>query len=159
MTQEQEVAMEVNLQTRVESLKYSFTNKMTVLSELMQNARRAGASAVRFNYTIDSATDSNTLVVSDDGCGIESMETVKIQIAKRMRLLDSTGRCRAGGIAVVNPGRLHPAPKFHSLLAKKLTALENLGAGGSRRSVGRVSASSSHRNFHLPGRLLGFYES
>ena len=76
MTHKQEVAMKVNPQKWVESLKYSFTNKTTVLSELMQNARRAGASAVRFDYTTDSATESNTLVVSDDGCGIESMQTL-----------------------------------------------------------------------------------
>lgn len=76
MTHKQVVAMKMNPQKWVESLKYSFTNKTTVLSELMQNARRAGASAVRFNYTTDSATDSNTLVVSDDGCGIESMQTL-----------------------------------------------------------------------------------
>lgn len=71
MTQ-QEVAMKVNPQKLVESLKYSFTNKTTVLSELMQNARRAGASSVKFNYK----PDTNTLVITDDGCGIESMETL-----------------------------------------------------------------------------------
>lgn len=63
----QQVAMKVNPQKLVESLKYSFTNKTTVLSELMQNARRAGASSVKFNYK----TDSNTLVITDDGCGFE----------------------------------------------------------------------------------------
>lgn len=71
MTQK-EVAMKVNPQKLVESLKYSFTNKTTVLSELMQNARRAGASSVKFDYK----PDTNTLVITDDGCGIESMEAL-----------------------------------------------------------------------------------
>lgn len=68
----QQVAMKVNPQKLVESLKYSFTNKTTVLSELMQNARRAGASSVKFDYK----PDTNTLVITDDGCGIESMEAL-----------------------------------------------------------------------------------
>lgn len=68
----QHVAMKVNPQKLVESLKYSFTNKTTVFSELMQNARRAGASSVKFDYK----PDTNTLVITDDGCGIESMATL-----------------------------------------------------------------------------------
>jgi len=45
-----EVAMKVNQENLVKGLKYSFTHKTTVLGELMQNARRAGASQVNFNF-------------------------------------------------------------------------------------------------------------
>ncbi|OAI13183.1 hypothetical protein A1507_17595 [Methylomonas koyamae] len=38
----------------------------------MQNARRAGASYVAFDY----CADTNTLTVTDDGCGIDSLETL-----------------------------------------------------------------------------------
>ena len=67
-----EVSMKVNQANLVKGLKYSFTNKTTVLGELMQNARRAGANQVVFNF--DPVTRS--LRISDDGCGIESLEAL-----------------------------------------------------------------------------------
>ena len=63
------IAMKVNTEKLVQSLKFSFSNRSTVLGELMQNARRAGASVVKFNF--DAA--SQTLTVLDDGCGIEDI--------------------------------------------------------------------------------------
>lgn len=66
------VAMKVNQANLVKSLKYSFTNRTTVLGELLQNARRAGATQVVFEF----APETKTLKVVDDGCGIESIETL-----------------------------------------------------------------------------------
>jgi len=66
------VAMKVNQANLVKGLKYSFTNRTTVLGELMQNARRAGATQVNFEY----ASDTQILKVTDDGCGIDSIETL-----------------------------------------------------------------------------------
>ena len=63
------IAMKVNTEKLVQSLKFSFSNRSTVLGELMQNARRAGASVVKFNF--DAA--SQTLTVLDDGGGIEDI--------------------------------------------------------------------------------------
>ena len=71
-TQEQQVSMKVNQANLVKGLKYSFTNKTTVLGELMQNARRAGATQVAFEFD----AEKKQLVVRDDGCGIDSMETL-----------------------------------------------------------------------------------
>lgn len=67
-----EVAMKVNQENLVKGLKYSFTNKTTVLGELMQNARRAGASKVVFDFN----PEKKELRISDDGCGIDSIETL-----------------------------------------------------------------------------------
>lgn len=64
--------LKVNPENLVHSLKWSFTNRTTYLGELMQNARRAGASYVAFDY----CADTNTLTVTDDGCGIDSLETL-----------------------------------------------------------------------------------
>ena len=64
--------MKVNQANLVKGLKYSFTNRTTVLGGLMQNARRAGATQVNFEY----ASDTKILKVTDDGCGIESIETL-----------------------------------------------------------------------------------
>lgn len=70
--QKEHVSMKVNQKNLVKGLKYSFTNKTTVLGELMQNARRAGASKVVFNYY----PETRTLRVCDDGQGIDSIETL-----------------------------------------------------------------------------------
>ncbi len=67
-----QVAMKVNQSNLVKSLKFSFTNKTTVLGELMQNARRAGATSVNFEF----APDTKILRVTDNGCGIDSIETL-----------------------------------------------------------------------------------
>ncbi len=66
------VAMKVNSANLVRSLKFSFTNKTTVLGELMQNARRAKATQVVFEF----APETKILRVTDDGCGIDSIETL-----------------------------------------------------------------------------------
>ncbi|MBS3964179.1 MAG: ATP-binding protein [Methylomonas sp.] len=67
-----QVAMKVNQSNLVKSLKFSFTNKTTVLGELMQNARRAGATSINFEF----APETRILRVTDNGCGIDSIETL-----------------------------------------------------------------------------------
>lgn len=67
-----EITMKVHQANLVKGLKYSFTTRTTVLGELMQNARRAGASHVVFEY----AQETKILTVTDDGCGIDSIETL-----------------------------------------------------------------------------------
>lgn len=64
--------LSVNPKQLVNHLRFSFTQSTTVLGELMQNARRAGASFVCFEY----AQDTQTLTVSDDGCGIACLNTL-----------------------------------------------------------------------------------
>jgi len=66
------VSMKVNSANLVKGLKFSFTNKTTVLGELMQNARRANATQVVFEF----APETKILRVTDDGCGIDSIETL-----------------------------------------------------------------------------------
>ena len=71
-TSSKEVAMKVNQANLVRSLKFSFTNKTTVLGEMMQNARRAKATQVLFEF----APETKILRVTDNGCGIDSIETL-----------------------------------------------------------------------------------
>ena len=66
------VSMKVNSANLVNSLRFSFTNKTTVLGELMQNARRANASQV----VIEFAPETKIIRFTDDGCGVESIETL-----------------------------------------------------------------------------------
>ena len=67
-----ETALRVNQEKLVKNLRFSFTNASTVLAELMQNARRAGAAKVE----IDFFPESKTLAVCDDGCGIDCFQTL-----------------------------------------------------------------------------------
>jgi hypothetical protein len=67
-----QVSMKVNASNLVKSLKFSFTNKTTVFGELMQNARRANADKVVFEF----APETKILRVTDNGCGIDSIETL-----------------------------------------------------------------------------------
>ena len=45
-----EVTLRVNQEALVRNLKFGFTSQVTVLGELLQNARRAKASVVAFDY-------------------------------------------------------------------------------------------------------------
>lgn len=66
----QQVILAVNNQRLVHNLRYSFTRKDTVIAELMQNARRAGATQVNILYDIP----TQTLTVEDNGCGIRDFQ-------------------------------------------------------------------------------------
>jgi hypothetical protein len=62
----EQIAVCVNPAKLLASLRYAFTNKYTVVTELMQNARRAKASYVALDYD----GKAQTLTVRDDGVGI-----------------------------------------------------------------------------------------
>lgn len=61
-----QVQARINEEGELCNQRYAFTDKFTLISELMQNARRAGARRVEITY--DEA--SRVLRVDDDGCGI-----------------------------------------------------------------------------------------
>jgi len=63
------VSLQVNVPNLVRNMRFSFTNSVNVLSEMMQNARRAGATRVQFSYSED-----GTLVVVDNGKGIDDFQ-------------------------------------------------------------------------------------
>lgn len=64
----QTVTMGVNEDRLLDLLRNSFTNSTTFLGELLQNARRAGAT--RIDFTIEDYEDGSRLVVVDNGSGI-----------------------------------------------------------------------------------------
>lgn len=77
MTSNQAVALKVDVESLVNNLKFAFTNQTTFLAELMQNARRAGATGISFRYS----KEDGRLIVRDDGCGIQNLQTI-LTIAK-----------------------------------------------------------------------------
>lgn len=66
------VAIRLNKRCLIENLRFAFPNRYSVVAELLQNARRAGASSVALSY----APKAKRLVVRDDGCGIADLQTL-----------------------------------------------------------------------------------
>lgn len=66
------IQLQTNEQGILDYLRYAFTDKTTFLSEIMQNARRAGASYVKFNFN----EDKLILTIEDDGCGINDLQKI-----------------------------------------------------------------------------------
>ena len=56
----------VNEKNLFKTMKHIFSTSTTVLAEMMQNSRRAGATKVEF--TIDA--EARRITVTDDGCGL-----------------------------------------------------------------------------------------
>lgn len=61
----------VNITNLLQKMSFAFSTKTTLISELMQNARRAGATKVSIAFTED-----GTLLITDNGAGIESFDTL-----------------------------------------------------------------------------------
>lgn len=66
------VQLKINQHQLVKNLQHAFAGRATFLAELMQNARRAGATYVAFSYD----EEAQTLTVEDDGCGIKDPQVL-----------------------------------------------------------------------------------
>lgn len=66
------VAVKVNTNNLLHNMKKIFTDSTKVISELMQNARRAGATEVEIFHD----ENARLLIVRDDGCGIEDFQSL-----------------------------------------------------------------------------------
>ena len=67
----------VNEKRFFESLKHLFTTRTSVIGEIMQNGRRAGASRIVFSYD----PELKRLTIDDDGCGITDFNLL-VQLAE-----------------------------------------------------------------------------
>jgi len=65
-----QVQVRINEEGTLRNQRYAFTDKFTLISELMQNARRAGAGRIEIDYD----EKSKMLCVIDDGCGIADFQ-------------------------------------------------------------------------------------
>jgi hypothetical protein len=66
------IRLKIDAVTLRQQLRYAFAHAFAVIQELIQNARRAGASRVLVEYD----EKSKTLIVDDDGCGIADFQTL-----------------------------------------------------------------------------------
>ena len=64
------VTVRVNERGALDNGRFGFTHRYTLVTELLQNARRAGATEIHVDYDESGAT----LTVADDGCGIEDFQ-------------------------------------------------------------------------------------
>lgn len=65
-----QIQVRINEEGTVRNQRYAFTDRFTLISELLQNARRAGATQIEIRY--DAA--SQILHVTDDGRGIDDFQ-------------------------------------------------------------------------------------
>jgi len=65
-----QIQVRINEEGTLRNQRYPFTDRFTLISELLQNARRAGATEIEINY--DAA--SHILRVTDNGCGIADFQ-------------------------------------------------------------------------------------
>jgi hypothetical protein len=86
------VAIKVNQDKLLANLEFSFSNQSTVLGELMQNARRAGATVVHFTNAVE-----GELMISDDGKGISDFQNL-FSVAESGWDADTIKRERAYGM-------------------------------------------------------------
>ncbi|HCE27661.1 MAG TPA: ATP-binding protein [Comamonadaceae bacterium] len=64
------IQVHINEEGALRNQRYAFTDRFTLVSELLQNARRAGA----LHIVIDHQVDKQMLRVQDDGLGIEDFQ-------------------------------------------------------------------------------------
>lgn len=65
-----QIQVRINEEGTLRNQRFAFTDRYTLISELLQNARRAGASHIAVTYDLD----KQCLVVTDDGRGIEDFQ-------------------------------------------------------------------------------------
>lgn len=73
------IYVHINEAGALRNQRYAFTDRFTLVSELLQNARRAGATRVEVSYD----EDTQTLCVRDDGAGIDDFQALLSIYASR----------------------------------------------------------------------------
>ncbi len=64
------IQVQINEEGALRNQRYAFTDRFTLVSELLQNARRAGATCIEVNYH----PAVQVLYVNDNGCGIDDFQ-------------------------------------------------------------------------------------
>lgn len=71
------ISIKSNTQSLMSALSVTFTDKTKVLSEIIQNSRRANASRIDITYFADDENKSvNAINIIDDGIGISNMQDI-----------------------------------------------------------------------------------
>ena len=65
-----QIQVRINEEGALRNQRFAFTDRFTLVSELLQNARRAGATSIAINHD----AEARTLTVSDNGRGIDDFQ-------------------------------------------------------------------------------------
>lgn len=65
-----QIQIRINQEGALRNQRFAFTDRFTLVTELLQNARRAGATRIEVNY--DAA--AKVLHIQDDGCGLDDFQ-------------------------------------------------------------------------------------
>lgn len=65
-----QIQVHINEEGTLRNQRYAFSNRFTLISELLQNARRASATQIDIRYD----ADTRILQVADDGCGLDDFQ-------------------------------------------------------------------------------------
>lgn len=65
-----QIQIRINEEGALRNQRYAFTDRFTLISELLQNARRAGAAQIEVDYD----ADTKVLTVQDDGRGVDNFQ-------------------------------------------------------------------------------------
>lgn len=68
------VKLRINEGNLLSNLKYTFTNSTTFIGEMLQNARRAGATSIAVTTKVDGDNNLVSVSFSDDGHGIDDFQ-------------------------------------------------------------------------------------
>src|SRR5574338_561819 len=70
MEQIMQIQLRINEEGLLRNQRYAFSDRYTLVSELLQNARRAGATHIEIHYD----ATAQVLTVQDDGCGLDDFQ-------------------------------------------------------------------------------------
>ena len=65
-----QIQLRINEEGLLRNQRYAFSDRYTLVSELLQNARRAGATNIEIHYD----ASAQLLTVQDDGCGLDDFQ-------------------------------------------------------------------------------------
>ena len=71
------VSIQTNTASLMNALSVTFTDKTKVLTEVIQNSRRASATSVSIEYVVAKDTSNvESITICDDGSGIQNMQDI-----------------------------------------------------------------------------------
>ena len=69
-----QIQVRINEEGALRNQRFAFTDRFTLVSELLQNARRAGATSIAINHD----AEAGTLTIRDNGRGMGRMQVTRL---------------------------------------------------------------------------------
>jgi hypothetical protein len=159
-----QIQVRINEEGALRNQRYAFTDRFTLVSELLQNARRAGATRIEVDYD----ATAQLLRVQDDGGGLEDFQKLlsfnetgwdeSTQVEERPFGVGFSKCLYAATRCVVASGRQRVDFETEAALSKALIDVEHVGeteaVAGTRVTLHGVDLPDL--GFRVEGLCLGF---